>query len=511
MSSKTKQGQSPWQNASPPKPSTLTADAHAAACVVGAGIAGLSTAYELAKRGLAVVVLDANEIGAGETAFTTAHLANVIDDRFFEVEKVHGHEGSRLAAQSHGAAIDRIEAIARAENIDCDFRRLDGYLFDPLGPASGILSQEITALQHAGYEAFELLPEGPGPARGVPCLRFPNQGQFHPLKYLAGVARAVERMGGRLFGGAHVAEVRGGETARVVTRDGRVVTAGCVVVATNTPVNDVVAIHTKQAPYTTYALAAAVPRDSVPRALYWDTLDPYHYVRLAEEDGATLLVVGGEDHKTGQADDGNERWARLEDWARRHIPSLGPVRYRWSGQVMETIDGLGFIGRNPGDAPNVYIATGDSGMGMTHGTLAGMLLADLITGQPNPWVQLYDPARKPVSAAWDYLKENLNVAAQYGDWVTGGDVADRDAVASGHGAVVRRGLSKVAVYRDDNGTVHECSAVCTHLGCIVHWNDGEQTWDCPCHGSRFSKEGRVLHGPAVKDLAPIQQPAEATT
>jgi len=220
-------------------------------------------------------------------------------------------------------------------------------------------------------------------------------------------------------------------------------------------------------------------------------------------EGQDVLIVGGEDHKTGQAPAHSDPYARLEAWARERFPMIGEVRFRWSGQVMETIDGLAFIGRNPLDEPNVFIVTGDSGMGMTHGTIAGILLTDLILGRENPWTTLYDPSRKTLRALDRFVKENLNVARQYGDWLTSGDVDSPAQIKSGAGAVVRRGLTKMAVYRDEQGACHERSAVCTHLGGIVHWNDAEKTWDCPCHGSRFDRLGGVVNGPANRDLGGV--------
>jgi Rieske Fe-S protein len=215
-----------------------------------------------------------------------------------------------------------------------------------------------------------------------------------------------------------------------------------------------------------------------------------------------VLIVGGEDHKTGQADDQEERFLRLEQWARERFPEMEAVTDRWGGQVMETLDGLGFIGRNPLDHENVYIATGDSGMGMTHGTIAGMLISELIQGRAHPWEKLYDPSRKPVSAVRDFLSENLNVAAQYASLVTPGEISDPAEVPAGEGAVMRRGLQKLAVYRAPTGEVTTCSAICPHLKCVVGWNPTEKTWDCPCHGSRFTAEGKVIVGPANSDLEP---------
>jgi len=404
------------------------------------------------------------------------------------------------------------------EQIDCDYERLDGYLFLPPGDTSDLLERELAAAHRAGLTGVEGLARAPLTSFDTgPCLRFPAQGQFHPLKYLAGLAQAIQSAGGRIYTGTHVQEIEGGLPARVKTAAGPVVTANAVVVATNTPINDRVAIHTKQAPYRTYVIGASVPRGSVAKGLYWDTLDPYHYVRLqngpqTEAAGANplvtdteVLIVGGEDHKTGQADDQPERYARLEDWARGRFPMMGAVEFRWSGQVMETVDGLAFIGPNPGDEPGVFIVTGDSGMGMTHGTIAGMLLTDLIQGRNNSWAPLYDPSRMTLRAAGEFAKENLNVARQYGDWLMGGEVGSADEVQRNSGAVVRRGLSLIAVYRDAQGVVHECTAVCPHLGCIVAWNDAEKTWDCPCHGSRFDRLGQVLNGPANVNLAAVDE------
>ncbi|MCE3257957.1 MAG: dependent oxidoreductase [Nitrobacter vulgaris] len=487
-----------------PARSSLDENTRADVCVVGAGIAGMTTAYLLLREGKSVVVLDDGRIGGGMTQRTTAHLTNAIDDRYFELERAHGENGARLAAQSHTAAIDRIEAIVKEERIDCEFERLDGYLFLPPGESSEPLVRELKAAHRAGIDDVELVQRAPMSAFDTgPSLRFPRQAQFHPLKYLAALAHAIGRDGGRIYTDTHVANIQGGVSARVETGNRHTVAAHDIVIATNAPINDVVTIHTKQAPYTTYVVGARVPRGSVTRALYWDTLDPYHYVRLGPSGSPDyeLLIVGGEDHKSGQANDGAQRVSRLEAWARERFPMIADVAFHWSGQVMEPVDGVAFIGRNPGDAPNVYVATGDSGMGMTHGTIAGILITDLIVGRECPWTPLYDPSRRTLRTLAEYARENLNVAAQYAaDYATPGDVGSVDDIVPGEGAIVRRRLKKVAVYRDEQGVRHECSAVCTHLGCIVSWNSMEKTWDCPCHGSRFDKDGRVINGPANSDL-----------
>jgi Rieske Fe-S protein len=244
--------------------------------------------------------------------------------------------------------------------------------------------------------------------------------------------------------------------------------------------------------------------------LYWDTLDPYHYIRLQQAEDSSgneldyeILIVGGEDHKTGQADDMAERFTRLEKWTRERFPMIERIEYQWSGQVMEPVDYMAYIGKNPGGDEHIYIATGDSGNGMTHGTIAGIILNELVQGRKHQWAKLYDPSRVSLRATPEYVKENLNVAEQYKDYFTTGDVGDVSTIKPGEGAVVGRGRGKIAVYRDDRGNIHQHSAICTHLYCVVHWNGTEKTWDCPCHGSRFDPYGKVVNGPAIVGLPPV--------
>jgi glycine/D-amino acid oxidase-like deaminating enzyme/nitrite reductase/ring-hydroxylating ferredoxin subunit len=500
------QSRSVWMDtAEVPLQSSLTERITADVCVVGAGIAGMTTAYLLAREGKSVVVLDDGPIGGGMTGRTTAHLVNALDDRYFELERLHGEDGARMAAESHTAAIDTVEAIVREEYIDCEFERLDGYLFVPPHDSRKILDEELEAVHKAGLTDIEKVERVPWDSYDTgPALRFPRQAQFHPLKYLAGLTKAIQKKAGQIYTQTHAKEIEGGKQARIETSGGGVVTADAVVVATNTPVNDLIAIHTKQAAYQTYVIGARIPLGSVTRALYWDTPDPYHYLRIETVGkGAAahdVLIVGGEDHKTGQQDDANKRFGALERWTRHRFPMVEGIEYRWSGEVMEPNDGLAFIGRNPLDATNVFIATGDSGNGMTHGTIAGLLLTDLIMDRENAWESIYDPSRVTLKALPEFAKENLNVAMQYTDLVVAGDVESTDEIKPGAGAIISRGMSKVAVYRDPQGEIHELSAVCRHLGCIVNWNTLENTWDCPCHGSRYNALGKVIQGPANSDL-----------
>lgn len=494
-----------------PQRPPLEADISTEVCVVGAGIAGLSAAYLLAGAGRGVIVVDRSQIGGGETQRTTAHLSCVPDSGVQTIERVHGLERLRLAVQSHARAIDEIERIVALERIDCAFERLDGYLFAPPGSPASMMGQELDASVRAGIEGVEKVSRAPLPDFDTgPAIRCRRQAQFHPLRYLSGLAEAFERLGGRIFCGSRVDEIKGGAQARIRLRNGRLITASAAVVATNTPFNDRVVLHTKQASYRTYAIAAPVPAGSVPRGLYWDMDHPFHYVRLhAAEDGTELLIIGGEDHKTGQADDQARRFARLEEWTRERFPSAGKTAMRWSGQIIETADGLAFIGRNPGDADNVFVATGDCGQGMTHGTIAGMLLTELVAGRSHPWEALYDPGRAHARSFRRWARENLNAAAQYAGHLSRGEVRSVSDIVPGSGAVMRRGLAKVAVYRAPDGSVREFSANCPHLGGVVCWNPAEKTWDCPAHGSRFDTEGRVLNGPASRDLSPAKAGASA--
>lgn len=496
--------QSYWMtSATMPVFAPLAGPAEADVCVIGGGIAGLTTAYLLTREGKSVVLVEAMDmLGGGESGRTTAHFMPP-DDRYFEIEKSFGAEAARKVARSFQAATDLAEAIARAEAPDCDFQRLDGYLYCLPGQDAQVLEREYAAATNAGV-GVERLPRVPDLAFDTgACIRFSRQAQFHPLRYLAGMASACVRQGVRIHCGTRAVDIDGDAETQVVTIQGGQVRAHAVVVATNTPFNDRVVMHTKQSGYRTYVVGIEVPAGSIQPLLLWDIGDPYYYVRLASSgtlSASDLLIVGGADHKVGQDSHPEHRWNEIERWVRERFPMAGTTTHRWSGQVMEPADPLAFFGRNPMDDKNVFIITGDSGTGMTHCTAGGIAITDMIMGRSNPWSDLYDPARKMTHGLGEFVKEQANTLSQYKDLLTTGDVSDVHQIPPGEGAVIRQGATKLAVYRDDASRLHVRSAICTHLGCVVAWNRAEKSWDCPCHASRFDVEGQVLHGPAAAPL-----------
>lgn len=498
-----------WQkNMDSPFLPALSSHQTADVCVIGGGIAGLTVAYELLREGRSVIVLERHQLSDGETGHTTAHLSNALDTSYAKIQKLHGNEASYLAAQSHTAAIDEIEEIVTREGIECEFTRLDGYLFLSAEKGVDTLQKELEASHLAGLAEVEWIDSHPHFSLG-PCLRYPRQAQLHPIKYAVGLANAVKRMGGKIFQHTEAQEIEGGKPGRVTTNRGFQIVCGSIVVATNSPINDRVTMHTKMAPYRTYVVGMRLPGNTNLPALYWDTADPYHYIRFATNPSGNdlILLVGGEDHRTGQEMEKEDRYAQLTAWTKDHFAVEGPPVFYWSGQVLEPHDGLGYIGRNPADEENVFIVTGHGGHGFTYATIAGMLLRDLILNRSTPWSNLYNPSRVNLRSLNTYLKETFHSTTPYGDWLSPGDVVSLKDIPTGEGAIIREGLHKIAAYKDSFGRVHMCSAVCPHLNGIVRWNTMEKTWDCPCHGSRFDRLGKVLNGPAATGLREIVDPS----
>jgi glycine/D-amino acid oxidase-like deaminating enzyme/nitrite reductase/ring-hydroxylating ferredoxin subunit len=482
----------------------LEADIHADVVIVGAGITGMTTAYLLAKSGRSVVVLERNRCAATDTGHTSAHVTMVTDVRLVELEKAFGRTHAQAVWDAGLAAIAQIDEIVREHEIDAGFAWVSGYLHAPTDSDDD--NRDIDALKREAKLAAELGFDveflDAVPLVNAPGLRFDGQARIHPRKYLAGLARAIVDAGGRIYEHSEASEFN--DAPRAVTANGHTVSCEDVVIATHNPLvgfdglAGATMFQTKLALYSTYVVAARAPKGSTPDALWWDTGDPYRYLRVEPHDDHDVLILGGEDHKTGQVEDTDTCYERLEGGLSRLVPSA-QFTHRWSGQVIETPDGLPYIGST---AERQYSATGFSGNGMTFGTLSAMMIADAIDGRVNPWAELFDASRKATGRSlWDYLKENADYPYYLiRDRFAGADARSLRAVKRGHGAVIERDGAKVAAYRDPSGAVTLRSATCTHMGCIVGWNSAERTWDCPCHGSRFAPTGEVISGPAESPL-----------
>ncbi len=487
-----------------PSQTPLHRDVTSEVCVVGGGIAGLTTAYFLSRTGKNVTLIDQGMPGAGETTRTTAHLTCVLDDRFASLIKIHGKKRTALAVHSHETAISSIRNIIRKHKIECDFEKVPGFLIVTAPKKDTTLESEFSACQELSIHHVKMSRTSPVKEfERFPSLQFADQAQFHPGKYAEGLLRTLREAGVVIYPQTQAVHIEGGDVCNVYTPNG-VIHAGHVVVATDTPIDNKVSIIHKLAPYRSYVIAGKVPRGSLPFGLYWDTELPYHYMRLHGD----TLIVGGSDHRTGSRDHGHtevDSLHALERWTRAHFPMMGPILSHWSGQIVETPDGLPLIGAHSSYGPNVYIATGFSGNGMTYGTIAGLLITDLIQKRANPWAEVYDPRRIRLRSSARSLKENTESLIQYEDWFRKGEVDNETEIGIGEGRVLRQGLNRVAVYKDPNGECHRLSAKCPHLGGVVRWNEEEKTWDCPCHGSRFSAVGKVMHGPACHDLKVVDE------
>ncbi|KAG0612532.1 hypothetical protein M758_6G034900 [Ceratodon purpureus] len=491
----------------------LDQDKTADVVIVGAGIAGLSVAYNLVRAGKKVIVLEARCRGAGQTGRTTAHLMPWYDDFYFEVERIHGIERARQVADSYMKCIDWVEQVVKDEGIDCHFARVDGHLFphEEADEAYEKLKKEFEACKRLGVPV-EMVDLKKDPAHGQIgiAIRFPGAGEFHPLMYLNGLAKAITKHGGQIFEQSAAFKIEG---ENVTTTDGHTVSAQALVLATNSPLNHNLLIHARQAADHSYVIGIKIPKGSVPKAEWWDTNDTYHYVRIEEKDGYDVLIVGGEDTSTGmKPTDYHDPYANLEKWAKSRWTAAadGEVVYKWTGQVFEPADLLHLIGLEPLEkgSSNQYIVTGDSGQGITGSSIAGILITDLILDKPNPWAEAYSPSRLlPIKTTTlqNVAEEATHTMQGFKDFIpmVGTDAVDIEDLKPYSGCVIQKGTGKMAVYRDGEGNIHQYSAVCPHMKCIVKWNPIDATFDCPCHGSIFDHTGRCINGPAKANLSPL--------
>lgn len=480
---------------------SLDGDLEADIVVVGGGITGLTAATLLQRSGRSVVVLEAARVGGAETGLTTAHLTELLDTRYHALESKFGVEGARMAAESSRAAIDRIEAFSHEFKRSCGFARVPAYLYAETVEQRRDLEQEFDSLRRLGADV-SWVDSFPLPLRVEAAVRVEHQAQVQPLEYLRELASLFIEAGGRIFEDTRVLSVKDGQPCTVKTEKGEV-SAQDVLVLTNAPVNNRVTLHMRNSAYRSYVVAARI-ETPFPDALFFDMNDPYHYTRANKTAAGTFLIVGGEDHKTGKGEETANHFEALERFTAEKF-SVSDFSHRWSGQLIEPVDGLPFIGRNPGER-HVYVATGYSGNGITFGTLAGIMLRDELRETPSPWAGLYAPDRvKPLAGIKDFVAENVDFPTSLmKDRLNRGEVKSVDEVPRGEGRLMRANGKMVALFRDDLGAMHCRSAVCTHMGCYVQFNQAERSWDCPCHGSRFDPDGAVLNGPAVTPLEEVE-------
>jgi glycine/D-amino acid oxidase-like deaminating enzyme/nitrite reductase/ring-hydroxylating ferredoxin subunit len=466
---------------------------HFDVAVLGGGIAGLTTAYLLEQQGADVAVVEAGRVGAGVTAYTTAKVSSLHGTIYSTVERKFGEDGARTYGEANEAAKEWMGALVDDLAIDCDWRRKPAFTYAEDESDVAKVEQEVEAAQRAGLPAaYTEDTDLPWPVEAA--VRFENQAEFHPRRYLLAIAEQLTNV----FERTRAIAVSGGSANRILTERGEV-TADDVVVTTHFPFLDRAGFFARMHPERSYALGLYVNGEA-PQGMYLSTESPSHTVRSHPTAKGELVIAGGESHKVGQADEA-ERVQELEAWARARF-DVRSIEYRWSTQDNMPVDSLPYIGRMVPFQRGIWVATGFMKWGLTNGTAAAMILADLIAGRENPWADLFDATRvKPIASASDFLKENANVGRHFvGDHIAPPEARSLDEVPRGEGRLVRQGTRKVAAYRDDEDTLHVVSAVCTHLGCQVSWNSAERSWDCPCHGSRFDVDGEVLQGPAVRGL-----------
>lgn len=466
--------------------------------IVGGGLAGVTAAYLLASEGKKVVLLEKAEIGSGMTGFTTAFLTANIDTDLKILFDRFGKKEARLVWNSHQEAIDLIELITKKEKIDCGFKRCSAYEYNNFKEDQELLDQESLLATEIGFEA-DFRNDNKLGFKNLGYLELKNQGKFNPRKYVTALAEKAVKKGVKIFEGSEVLEITDKDPIEVKTADG-LIQAEYVATLTHIPFNNPVDIQTRLIPYNTYVISGSLEKDSLAENIYWDTDEPYNYFRVDKGEKEDRFILGGKDHKTGdsQQKEGTQ-FEALEKYFRETLPGIKFNTDRaWSGQVIETIDGLAYIGKLPINDKQI-IGTGFSGNGMTYSTISGLITCDIVLGRANTSQELYDPKR--FAGAKGFIEQNVGYLQKL---ISGHFLEKRphglQSVKKDQGKVIEYNGKKIAIFRDENGKVTKLSPVCTHLGCIVDFNDAEKTWDCPCHGSRYYAGGQVMNGPAQKPL-----------
>jgi glycine/D-amino acid oxidase-like deaminating enzyme/nitrite reductase/ring-hydroxylating ferredoxin subunit len=467
--------------------------------IVGGGITGVSVAHIFQKAGKKCLLLEAHSLGYGTTSGTTAHLNTIMDSPYSQTEKNFGEKNAQLVAEIARRSIEHIKQNINEYSIDCGFEELPAYLFSQDEKQTKELDDITEASIKAGV-SIEYVNDMPVRIPFKKAIRIEQQAKFHPTQYLLALAKAFEEAGGIIVQNCRVLNAeKNEEVVDVQTSLGKV-QAGQLIYATHIPPG-INLLHLRCAPYRSYVLAVRLANDDYPDGLAYDMYEPYHYYRTQEVKGKKYLIAGGEDHKTAHEENTEACFSRLESHIRKYF-DVETIAFKWSSQYFEPADGLPYIGHLPGHSKNIYVATGYGGNGMTYSTVAALVLKDLLLNGSGTYTDLFSPSRiKPVAGFGKLVKENLDVAKELiGKILPAEKLEELADLAYGEAKVVKYGGHNIALYKDEQGNLHAVNPVCTHLKCTVSWNMSEKTWDCPCHGSRFDCEGKVVTGPATKDL-----------
>ncbi|TMI97477.1 MAG: FAD-dependent oxidoreductase [Bacteroidetes bacterium] len=470
--------------------------------IVGGGITGISTALLLQKAGKKCLVVEANNLCFGTSGGTTAHLNTLLDTPYTTIIKNFGKENAQLVATATAEAIDLVRSHIADYGIDCEFQEAPAYLFSQTQEQSEELHEIYEACREVGLDVSYNLSL-PVNIEFEKAIEVRGQAKFHPVKYVYGLAKAFEDAGGVILQHTRVNGIEDTDGITVETENGNFRTAN-LIYATHTPPG-INLIHLRVEPWRSYVMAFTIKNKKYAQELVYDMYDPYHYIRSQKIDEKEYMIVGGEDHKTGAIANSEAGFLRLESYIRKHF-DVDEILFKWSSQYFEPADGLPYIGHLPGHPGNIFVASGYGGNGMTYSSVAALLLRRMILKGESPYVRLFDPNRiKPIAGFTTFLKHNVDVLKKFiGTWFDRERLEEFAELAPGEAKVVKYDGEKIALYKDEHGELHAINPMCTHMKCSVAWNNVEQTWDCPCHGSRFSFEGKVLTGPADHDLEKIE-------